>query len=143
MSSTPTLMAGRCCRDGEEPVCVFPKSTHQYVFMEYCIPTHTVYTLMPSISVSDRKDYRPTWDLKQSEPIAGNYYPINSRAYIKVCLIGHTPLSATLSSFSHDHALSFPLPTYSSFFCGSLLVQNSDSPSCSLHSVLKMHVKFT
>lgn len=30
-----------------------------------------------------RKDYRPTWDLKQSEPIAGNYYPINSRAYIK------------------------------------------------------------
>ncbi|KAL1005722.1 hypothetical protein UPYG_G00063150 [Umbra pygmaea] len=30
-----------------------------------------------------RKDYRPTWNLKQSEPIAGNYYPINSRAYIK------------------------------------------------------------
>ncbi|XP_076147474.1 lysosomal alpha-mannosidase [Alosa pseudoharengus] len=30
-----------------------------------------------------RRDYRPTWDLKQSEPIAGNYYPINSRAYIK------------------------------------------------------------
>uniref|UniRef100_A0AAY4F0T7 Lysosomal alpha-mannosidase n=1 Tax=Denticeps clupeoides TaxID=299321 RepID=A0AAY4F0T7_9TELE len=30
-----------------------------------------------------RRDYRPTWDLKQTEPIAGNYYPINSRAYIK------------------------------------------------------------
>ncbi|XP_067244068.1 lysosomal alpha-mannosidase [Chanodichthys erythropterus] len=30
-----------------------------------------------------RKDYRPTWDLKQTEPVAGNYYPINSRAYIK------------------------------------------------------------
>uniref|UniRef100_A0A8K9UZS1 Alpha-mannosidase n=1 Tax=Oncorhynchus mykiss TaxID=8022 RepID=A0A8K9UZS1_ONCMY len=30
-----------------------------------------------------RKDYRPTWNLRQSEPIAGNYYPINSRAYIK------------------------------------------------------------
>ncbi|XP_033821330.1 lysosomal alpha-mannosidase [Periophthalmus magnuspinnatus] len=29
-----------------------------------------------------RKDFRPTWDLKQSEPIAGNYYPINSRAFI-------------------------------------------------------------
>ncbi|XP_023670401.1 lysosomal alpha-mannosidase [Paramormyrops kingsleyae] len=29
------------------------------------------------------KDYRPTWDLKQSEPVAGNYYPINSRIYIK------------------------------------------------------------
>lgn len=31
-----------------------------------------------------RKDFRPTWNLKQSEPIAGNYYPINSRAFIKV-----------------------------------------------------------
>uniref|UniRef100_A0A8C9U4P0 Alpha-mannosidase n=1 Tax=Scleropages formosus TaxID=113540 RepID=A0A8C9U4P0_SCLFO len=30
-----------------------------------------------------RKDFRPTWDLKQSEPVAGNYYPINSRIYIK------------------------------------------------------------
>lgn len=29
-----------------------------------------------------KKDYRPTWNLKQSEPIAGNYYPINSRAFI-------------------------------------------------------------
>ncbi|KAK7930611.1 hypothetical protein WMY93_007006 [Mugilogobius chulae] len=29
-----------------------------------------------------KKDFRPTWDLKQSEPIAGNYYPINSRAFI-------------------------------------------------------------
>ncbi|KAM4611334.1 lysosomal alpha-mannosidase [Polymixia lowei] len=30
-----------------------------------------------------KKDFRPTWNLKQSEPIAGNYYPVNSRAYIK------------------------------------------------------------
>uniref|UniRef100_A0AAQ6AET3 Lysosomal alpha-mannosidase n=1 Tax=Amphiprion ocellaris TaxID=80972 RepID=A0AAQ6AET3_AMPOC len=30
-----------------------------------------------------KKDFRPTWQLKQSEPIAGNYYPINSRAFIK------------------------------------------------------------
>ncbi|XP_070684120.1 lysosomal alpha-mannosidase [Pempheris klunzingeri] len=30
-----------------------------------------------------RTDFRPTWHLKQSEPIAGNYYPINSRAFIK------------------------------------------------------------
>ncbi|KAL4648547.1 lysosomal alpha-mannosidase [Arapaima gigas] len=29
------------------------------------------------------KDFRPTWDLKQTEPVAGNYYPINSRIYIK------------------------------------------------------------
>ncbi|AWP05172.1 putative lysosomal alpha-mannosidase [Scophthalmus maximus] len=31
-----------------------------------------------------KKDFRPTWNLKQSEPIAGNYYPINSRAFIKL-----------------------------------------------------------
>nr|XP_043872004.1 lysosomal alpha-mannosidase [Solea senegalensis] len=30
-----------------------------------------------------KKDFRPTWNLKQTEPIAGNYYPINSRAFIK------------------------------------------------------------
>ncbi|XP_061130848.1 lysosomal alpha-mannosidase [Syngnathus typhle] len=30
-----------------------------------------------------KKDFRPTWNLKQSEPVAGNYYPINSRAFIK------------------------------------------------------------
>ncbi|KAF3688011.1 Lysosomal alpha-mannosidase [Channa argus] len=30
-----------------------------------------------------KKDFRPTWNLRQSEPIAGNYYPINSRAFIK------------------------------------------------------------
>lgn len=29
-----------------------------------------------------KKDYRPTWQLNQSEAIAGNYYPINSRAFI-------------------------------------------------------------
>ncbi|XP_034043246.1 lysosomal alpha-mannosidase [Thalassophryne amazonica] len=29
-----------------------------------------------------RKDFRPTWKLKQSEPIAGNYYPINSRTFL-------------------------------------------------------------
>ncbi|KAM9313685.1 lysosomal alpha-mannosidase [Pholidichthys leucotaenia] len=30
-----------------------------------------------------KKDFRPTWHLTQSEPVAGNYYPINSRAFIK------------------------------------------------------------
>ncbi|XP_068939090.1 lysosomal alpha-mannosidase [Petaurus breviceps papuanus] len=29
-----------------------------------------------------RRDYRPTWDLNQTEPVAGNYYPVNSRIYI-------------------------------------------------------------
>ncbi|XP_044309624.1 lysosomal alpha-mannosidase isoform X2 [Varanus komodoensis] len=30
-----------------------------------------------------RRNYRATWNLTQTEPIAGNYYPVNSRIYIK------------------------------------------------------------
>nr|XP_033811493.1 lysosomal alpha-mannosidase isoform X2 [Geotrypetes seraphini] len=30
-----------------------------------------------------RKDSRETWKLSQTEPVAGNYYPVNSRIYIK------------------------------------------------------------
>ncbi|CAH1794207.1 unnamed protein product [Owenia fusiformis] len=29
------------------------------------------------------RNYRPTWKLNQTEPVAGNYYPINSRAFIR------------------------------------------------------------
>ncbi|XP_075400979.1 lysosomal alpha-mannosidase-like [Tenrec ecaudatus] len=32
--------------------------------------------------VERRRDYRPTWNLNQTEPVAGNYYPVNSRIYI-------------------------------------------------------------
>ena len=31
-----------------------------------------------------RRDHRDTWVLKQTEPVAGNYYPVNSRIYLKV-----------------------------------------------------------
>ncbi|XP_078091137.1 lysosomal alpha-mannosidase isoform X2 [Mustelus asterias] len=30
-----------------------------------------------------RRDYRPTWKLNQTEPVAGNYYPVNTRIYMK------------------------------------------------------------
>lgn len=29
-----------------------------------------------------KRDFRPTWDLNVSEPVAGNYYPINSHIYL-------------------------------------------------------------
>ncbi|XP_075403812.1 lysosomal alpha-mannosidase [Tenrec ecaudatus] len=29
-----------------------------------------------------RRNYRPTWNLNQTEPVAGNYFPVNSRIYI-------------------------------------------------------------
>ena len=30
-----------------------------------------------------KRDFRPTWTLNNTEPVAGNYYPINSRVYIR------------------------------------------------------------
>lgn len=30
-----------------------------------------------------RRDFRPTWKLNNTEPVAGNYYPVNSRMFIK------------------------------------------------------------
>lgn len=30
-----------------------------------------------------RRNFRPTWDLNQTEPIAGNYYPVTSRIFIR------------------------------------------------------------
>ncbi|NWT63105.1 MA2B1 mannosidase, partial [Erythrocercus mccallii] len=30
-----------------------------------------------------RRDHRPTWNLSQSEPVAGNYYPVNTRIFIR------------------------------------------------------------
>ncbi|XP_059848318.1 lysosomal alpha-mannosidase [Hypanus sabinus] len=30
-----------------------------------------------------RRDYRLTWPLNQSEPVSGNYYPVNSRIYVQ------------------------------------------------------------
>jgi len=29
------------------------------------------------------RDYRPTWNLQQTEPVAGNYFPVNSRIYVQ------------------------------------------------------------
>jgi len=29
------------------------------------------------------RDYRPTWNYTKAEPVSGNYYPINSRIWIK------------------------------------------------------------
>ena len=29
-----------------------------------------------------QRDYRPTWNLNVTEPVSGNYYPINSHIYI-------------------------------------------------------------
>ncbi|XP_076427914.1 lysosomal alpha-mannosidase-like isoform X3 [Peromyscus maniculatus bairdii] len=37
-----------------------------------------------------RRDHRPTWRLNQTEPVAGNYYPVNTRIYI---LDGHMQLT--------------------------------------------------
>ena len=38
-------------------------------------------------------NYRPTWPLNVSEPIAGNYYPINSRIFIRDSIPGGSQLT--------------------------------------------------
>jgi len=40
------------------------------------------------------RDYRPTWKLNQTETVAGNYYPVNSRINIQV--VTKTPFSSCL-----------------------------------------------
>lgn len=30
-----------------------------------------------------KRNYRPTWDLTVYEPIAGNYYPVNTAIYVE------------------------------------------------------------
>ena len=42
------------------------------------------YTDANGREMQERKlNYRPTWKLNNTEPVAGNYYPVNSRMYIK------------------------------------------------------------
>ena len=31
-----------------------------------------------------RRNFRPTWKLNVTEPVAGNYYPVNSRIFMQV-----------------------------------------------------------
>ena len=41
------------------------------------------YTDANGREIKERKrDYRATWDYKVTEPVSGNYYPVNSRIYI-------------------------------------------------------------
>lgn len=30
-----------------------------------------------------QRDYRPSWQLKQTEPVAGNYFPVNTAAFVR------------------------------------------------------------
>ena len=42
------------------------------------------YTDANGREVKERKrDYRATWDYRATEPVSGNYYPVNSRIFIK------------------------------------------------------------
>ncbi len=44
----------------------------------------TFYTDANGREVVQRiRDFRPTWNYTVTEPVSGNYYPVNSRIYIK------------------------------------------------------------
>lgn len=61
-----------------------------------------------------RRNYRPTWALKQTEPVAGNYYPVNTRIYIEVnsspTLLLPTPASVSLGDWFTAPCLVLALP---------------------------------
>ena len=44
-----------------------------------------VYKHIHPPTLVHRRNYRPTWNLNNTEPVAQNYFPINSRIYIRVC----------------------------------------------------------
>jgi lysosomal alpha-mannosidase len=50
-----------------------------------------------------RRDYRPTWNYTKVEAVSGNYYPINSRIWIKEAARQLTILTGK----SNDQALSW------------------------------------
>jgi len=33
--------------------------------------------------IKRKRDYRETWELNQTEPVSGNYYPVNSKIRIQ------------------------------------------------------------
>ena len=45
------------------------------------------------------RDYRPTWNYSKVETVSGNYYPINSRVWIKDSDRQLTILTGTTGSF--------------------------------------------
>ncbi|MGH0132659.1 UNVERIFIED_CONTAM: hypothetical protein FKN15_050025 [Acipenser sinensis] len=59
-----------------------------------------------------RRNFRPTWTLKQTEPVAGNYYPVNSRIYIKakLSIMLVTLVSASFSYWWMERRLSLKEP---------------------------------
>jgi hypothetical protein len=62
-------------------------------------------TLTFLYSFAHRQDYRPTWNLNVTEPVAGNYYPVNSRIFMKVyCMPSLEQIvpKVTVTAFS-DH----------------------------------------
>ena len=71
------------------------------VFLVYC-PFVFCFTVVSTdwLCVC-RRDYRPTWKLNQTETVAGNYYPVNSRIFIQVDGQDKSWIESSSSSLFH------------------------------------------
>ena len=59
------------------------------------------------------RDYRSTWKLNQTETVAGNYYPVNSRIYIQVAATSVFTLSDALVDIAGAHIRSIACSVFS------------------------------
>jgi len=55
------------------------------------------------------RDYQPTWNYTVTEPVSGNYYPVNSRIWIKDGTRQFTVLTGKIITFLSIKDFSFPL----------------------------------
>ena len=74
-AATHSLLSGAWCGQGKEVITRYKTNISS---------AEHYYTDSNGREMQTRiKNFRPTWKLNVTEPVAGNYYPVNALAYIK------------------------------------------------------------
>lgn len=76
--STRTLTDGKSYREGSRLLII------KYMYHDYDLnlSKHEMVFILRLIDC--RRDHRNTWSFNNTEHVAGNYFPVNSRIYIQV-----------------------------------------------------------